>query len=147
MKRPLQFLFTFLLLLLLTAAKAQLFPVSVEQQLSVPMKDLTGKPYAMPWAGGLNSCQFCSVDLDMDGKKDLVIFDRHGYRVLPFLNKGGPGEIKFEYAPQYASAFPKMEHWMELADYDGDGKEDIFTFRYPSGIKVYRNTSTTKLSF
>ena len=147
MKRPLQFLFTFLLLLLLTEAKAQLFPVSVEQQLSVPMKDLTGKAFAMPWAGGLNSCQFGSVDLDMDGKKDLVIFDRHGYRVLPFLNKGGPGEIKFEYAPQYASAFPKMEHWMELADYDGDGKEDIFTFRYPSGIKVYRNTSTTKLSF
>ncbi|MDP4292222.1 MAG: T9SS type A sorting domain-containing protein, partial [Bacteroidota bacterium] len=101
----------------------------------------------MPWVGGLNSCQFGSVDLDMDGKKDLVIFDRHGYRVLPFLNKGGPGEIKFEYAPQYAPAFPKMEHWMELADYDNDGKEDIFTFRYPSGIKVYRNTSTTKLSF
>jgi len=147
MKRLFKLMFTILLLLKFPSAMAQLFPVSVEQQLNVTLKDITGKPFAMPWAGGLNSCQFGSVDLDMDGKKDLVIFDRHGYRVLPFLNKGGPGEIKFEYAPQYASAFPKMEHWMELVDYDGDGKEDIFTFRYPSGIKVYRNTSTTKLSF
>jgi len=147
MNRLFKFMFTILLLLNLTSATAQLFPVSVEQQLQVTLKDLTGKPFTMPWAGGLNSCQFGSVDLDMDGKKDLVVFDRHGYRILPFLNKGAVGEIKFEYAPQYASAFPKMEHWMEMADYDGDGKEDIFTFRYPSGIKVYRNTSTTKLSF
>jgi hypothetical protein len=148
MNRLFKFMFTILLLLKLTSATAQLFPISVEQQLQVSLKDLTGKPYLMPWAGGLNSCQFGTVDLDMDGKKDLVVFDRHGYRILPFLNKGAAGEIKFEYAPQYASAFPKMEHWMEMADYDGDGKEDIFTFRYPSGIKVYRNTSSsTKLSF
>lgn len=147
MNRPFQFLFTLLLLLKISFSTAQQFPVSVEQQLQVPVNDIAGKPYAMPWAGGLNSCQFGSVDLDMDGKKDLVIFDRHGYRVLPFLNKGAVGEIKLVYAPQYASAFPKMEHWMQLADYDNDGKEDIFTYRYPSGIKVYRNTSDTKLSF
>ena len=147
MTRLSKILFSLLLILKFTPTTAQLYPVSVEQQLQIPLKDLSGKAFAMPWAGGLNSCQFGSVDLDMDGKKDLVVFDRHGYRVLPFLNKGGPGEIKFEYAPQYASAFPKMEHWMEMADYDNDGKEDIFTFRYPSGIKVYRNTSTTKLSF
>jgi hypothetical protein len=147
MKRLLLLLFMLLLLFTIPSVRAQQYPVSVEQQLHVGLKDLTGKSFTNPWGGGLNSCQFGSVDLDMDGKKDLVVFDRHGYRILPFLNKGGPGEIKFEYAPQYASAFPKMEHWMELADYDKDGKEDIFTFRYPSGIKVYRNTSTTKLSF
>jgi len=83
-------MFTILLLLKFPSAMAQLFPVSVEQQLNVTLKDITGKPFAMPWAGGLNSCQFGSVDLDMDGKKDLVIFDRHGYRVLPFLNKEDP---------------------------------------------------------
>lgn len=147
MNRLFRFLCTLLMLLKLVSATAQQFPVSVEQQLQVTVNDIAGKPYLMPWAGGLNSCQFGSVDLDMDGKKDLVIFDRHGYRILPYLNKGVAGEIKFEYAPQYAAAFPKMEHWMQLADYDKDGKEDIFTYRYPSGIKIYRNTSTTKLSF
>jgi len=147
MKKLFPFTITLLLLFQFSPATAQQFPVSVEQQLNIPLKDISGKSYAMPWVGGLNSCQFGSVDLDMDGKKDLVLFDRHGYKVMPFLNKGAPGEIKFEYAPQYATAFPKMEHWMELVDYDNDDKEDIFTFRYPSGIKVYKNTSTTKLSF
>lgn len=138
---------SFLLLFVSQKINAQQFPVSLEQKLQVPVYDIANKAIATPWVGGLNSCQFGSIDLDMDGKKDLVIFDRHGYKILPFLNKGGVGEIKYEYAPQYASAFPKMEHWFQLVDYDGDGKEDIFTYRYPSGIKVYRNTSTTKLSF
>ena len=147
MTRLYPFLITLLLLLQLTTAIAQQFPASLEPLLQVTVNNAAGKPYSMPWAGGLNSCQFGSLDLDMDGKKDLVIFDRHGYRILPFLNKGAAGEIKFEYAPQYAAAFPKMEHWMQLVDYDNDGKEDIFTYRYPSGIKVYHNTSTSKLSF
>ncbi len=126
---------------------AQQFPVSLEQKLQIPVYDASNTPIPTPWVGGLNSCQFGTIDLDLDGKKDLVVFDRHGYKILPFLNKGSAGEIKYEYAPQYVSAFPKMEHWFQLVDYDGDGKEDIFTYRYPSGIKVYRNTSTTKLSF
>src|ERR1035437_2758241 len=128
-KRLFLCMLSFLLLSVSQKVFAQQFPVSLEQKLQIPVYDITNKAIATPWIGGLNNCQFGSIDLDMDGKKDLVIFDRHGYKILPFLNKGGVGEIKYEYAPQYASAFPKMEHWFQLVDYDGDGKEDIFTDR------------------
>ena len=35
----------------------------------------------MPFAGGLNNCQFGSIELNADGMKDLEVFDRHGYRI------------------------------------------------------------------
>ena len=98
-----------------------------------------------PWLGGLNACQFGRMDLDGDGKKDLMVFDRHGNRLLCFLNKGGVGEIDYQYTTDYDEAFPKLNDWVVFADYDGDGKEDIFTYSKGwAGIKVYRNVSTTE---
>ena len=37
------------------------------------------------WAGGLNAAQFNEIDLDLDGVKDLVVFDRSGNKLIPFL--------------------------------------------------------------
>lgn len=99
-------------------------------------------PLTSPWVGGLNACQFGRMDLDQDGKKDLLVFDRHGDRLLCFLNKGSEGEIRYEYTSVYDAAFPKLNAWVVFADYDGDGKEDIFTYSKGwAGIKVYRNVS------
>ena len=90
----------------------------------------------------MNACQFGRMDLDQDGKKDLLVFDRHGDRLLCYLNKGAVGEIRYEYASEYVKAFPKLNGWAEFADYDGDGKEDIFAYSKGwAGIKVYRNVS------
>lgn len=95
-----------------------------------------------PWVGGLNACQFGRMDLDNDGKKDLLVFDRHGNRLCCFLNKGEAGEIDYQYTVEYNKEFPKLNDWAIFADYDGDGKEDIFTFSNGwAGIKVYRNVS------
>lgn len=95
-----------------------------------------------PWVGGLNACQFGRMDLDNDGKKDLLVFDRHGNRLCCFLNKGEAGEIDYQYTVEYNKDFPKLNDWAIFADYDGDGKEDIFTFSNGwAGIKVYRNVS------
>jgi len=41
-----------------------------------------------PWAGGLNFCQFSSIDLNHDGQDDLMVFDRSGNRIIPFINNG-----------------------------------------------------------
>ena len=96
-----------------------------------------------PWVGGLNACQFGRMDLNQDGKKDLIVFDRHGNRLLCFLNKGMEGEIRYEYTTAYDSVFPKLNDWVVFADYDGDGREDIFTFSHDwPGIEVYRNVSS-----
>ena len=104
----------------------------------------------MPWAGGLNHCQFSDIDLDMDGIKDLVAFDRTGNKINTFINKGTPGQVDYASKPEYAKFFPHVESWMLLIDYNCDGKEDLFTFNYgtPSGVTVYKNTSTsTTLQF
>ena len=98
-----------------------------------------------PWVGGLNACQFGRMDLDGDGQKDLLVLDRHGDRLLCYINKGGAGEIRYEYASEYETAFPRLNGWAVFADYDGDGCEDIFTYSKGwAGIKVYRNISSTE---
>ena len=93
-----------------------------------------------PWAGGLNACQFGRMDLNQDGKKDLLVFDRHGNRLLCFLNEGQEGEIHYTYTTDYDERFPELSAWAVFADYDGDGQEDIFTYSNGwAGIKVYHN--------
>jgi hypothetical protein len=95
------------------------------------------KVLAMPWAGGLNSAQANTIDLDGDGTEDLLIFDRTSGKLNPFLLKSG----KYIYAPEYTQFFPDdIEHWLILADYNCNGKKDIFTSTL-GGIKVYENTS------
>jgi hypothetical protein len=98
------------------------------------------------FAGGLNSCMFSQIDLDQDGKKDLVTFDRiNSYafgKIKCFLNKGSAGETKYIYDPKYESKFPAVEQWALFYDYNNDGRSDLFTYHVTGGIKVYQNTST-----
>lgn len=78
--------------------------------------------------GGLNQPQFQAIDINNDGKKDLLVHDRSGGMVLPFINKGNRDISAYEYSPNYVSAFPKMDNtWFLLVDYDKDGKEDLWT--------------------
>ena len=82
-----------------------------------------------PWAGGMNFCQFSSIDLDLDGTEDLFVFDRSGNKILTFLNNGTANQVDYSLAPQYVSQFPPLHDWAILRDYNCDGKMDIFTDR------------------
>ncbi len=100
---------------------------------------------AQAWAGGLNSPQFSSLDLDGDGRADLFAFDRQTQRVYTFLNAaavgGGPGR-RWLYAPQYEALFPAdLQYWALLRDYDCDGRPDLFTFAPGGDIRVFRNAA------
>ena len=101
-----------------------------------------------PWVGGLDFCQYSNIDLDLDGTLDLFIFDQTCDKTLTFLQKGAAGEIDFEYAPEYEASFEGFSNWTLLADYNNDGKMDIFTSK-PSGAMVLKNVSTasTGLNF
>lgn len=124
------------------------FLVGKSQQ-SIDIQVNTNKTtLAFPWAGGLNACQFGRMDLDNDGRDDLIVFDRHGNRLLCFLNRGGVGEINYELDNAYARFFPKLEDWAIFTDYNGDGREDIFTYSKGwAGMKVYRNVSSEQIEF
>ncbi|MCB9251245.1 MAG: T9SS type A sorting domain-containing protein [Flavobacteriales bacterium] len=77
--------------------------------------------------GGLNQPQFQKIDINNDGLKDLLIHDRSGPILLPFINKGDDPIEKYQYEPKYVSAFPKMGNtWFLFVDYDKDGKEDLW---------------------
>lgn len=102
--------------------------------------------FDLAWTGGLNACQVHKFDLNFNGTEDLIIFDRHGHRLLTFLNDGTSGEYAYSFAPEFIEHFPEIRHWVQLIDYDGDGKKDIFTYT-TGGIKVYRNISDTEIRF
>lgn len=101
-----------------------------------------------PGAGGFNVPEFSHIDLDQDGTPDLFVFDRSGRKVIPFLNGGTPGQVDYDFAPEYVSHFPQnLSDFALCRDFNCDGKADIFVGT-PNGIRVYENTSTPgNLSF
>ncbi len=134
------------LLLLTNICLSQIHDYSFVKNNSIVFKDSIGKQYLYPHTGGMNACQFSAIDLNNDGIKDLFVFDKHGDRVLTFINNGTPDSVDYVYAPQYALAFPPMHAWATLVDYNNDGKEDIFTYT-TGGIKVFKNVSNGSLQF
>src|SRR5690348_1613496 len=72
-------------------------------------------PY--PWVGGLNNPQFSAADLNNDGVKDLVIFDRTGNKFLTFINNNIPNTFGYSYSPKYELNFPALLDWALLVDF------------------------------
>lgn len=110
-----------------------------------------GKIIRSPWAGGLNFCQFSKVDLNDDGKKDIVVFDKvnsFAYGVVRcFINESNAGETKYRVNSNLKSSFPAVDNWMFFYDYNNDGKEDLLTYTL-GGIKVFKNISVgTSVNF
>ncbi|MCI5057347.1 MAG: T9SS type A sorting domain-containing protein [Flavobacteriales bacterium] len=105
---------------------------------NVVVLDNLGDTLDLPWAGGFNAPQFSNIDLNRDGVNDLFVFDRDHNVIKTFIKTGGPGDISYEYAPEYRDSFPTLSNFVLLADYNCDGEKDIFTFKQ-GGAGVYRN--------
>jgi len=104
------------------------------------------RPLDYPWAGGINSVYFSQIDLNLDGVSDFIAFEKHGNRILPFINEGTNENPQFVYAPEYKYRFPKLHNWVILKDFNNDGKVDIFTYTL-GGIRVFENVSNQALEF
>lgn len=122
----------------LTAQTCHDFGFSRSQNIAV--RSQNEQLFSFPWAGGINSVKAAPFDLDFDGIDDLILFEKHGNRLLTFLNPGLPDSAAYVFAPQYSHYFPEVHNWVVFKDYNGDGKPDIFTYGL-AGITVYQNVS------
>ena len=124
-------LYSILFVLIAFFAQAQ-FTYEFNQDIEV---EVDGKRITLPWAGGLNSVQVNTMDLNGDTKQDLVLFDRMANKLITFLNQNN----QFVFAPEYEALFPaEVTQWILLRDFNCDGKKDIFTSD-PFGMVVFVN--------
>ena len=86
------------------------------------MQQESGQALALGTAGGLNNPQFYSVDLNGDGVKDMIVFDRDGDRWLAMERVNG----QWIERPTWTSNFPTNKQWVHVVDYNCDGIPDIF---------------------
>tara|TARA_B100000809_G_scaffold259873_1_gene305690 strand:+ start:5994 stop:8246 length:2253 start_codon:yes stop_codon:yes gene_type:complete len=113
----------------------------------ITILETNGDTLKNPWAGGFNSVQFSEIDLNLDGIKDLFVFDKTGNRISTFINDGVAGEVSYTYDPSYIQFFQKdLTNWVLLRDYNCDGKVDLMAY-HSGGIKAYKNVSTSQLQF
>ncbi|MDB4161991.1 T9SS type A sorting domain-containing protein [Bacteroidia bacterium] len=126
-------------------SNAQLFEISSDPV----FQKANGDVYTLALSGGLNQPQFSNLDFNNDGKLDLFVFDKEGNKVLVFVSQTTGNTIKYRYAPEYEAFFPNGEEFMRLADYDKDGKPDLWTFSTGKerGVYIYKNTSMTVMNF
>ncbi|MBX2897205.1 MAG: T9SS type A sorting domain-containing protein [Cyclobacteriaceae bacterium] len=120
--------------LILSCSAYGQFTYTIDQSIAV---EANNKVLSMPWAGGINSAQINTMDLNGDTKDDLVVFDRTSNKILTYLNAGN----RYEYAPEYESLFPvEVTQWLLLRDLNCDGKKDLFTSD-PFGMVAFINTT------
>lgn len=130
--------------------------LSTKAQLAVAYDTITvienGKVLKMPWGNGLNYSNFSNIDLNYDGVKDLVAFDKLNQfgvgRFRCFIKTGLTSSETYTFNPSLSQYFPQASNWAVCLDYNCDGNEDLFCSG-SGGITVYKNTgsSSSGISF
>ena len=102
------------------------------------------------WAGGLNNVQVGEIDLNKDGFNDLMLFERHGNKLMPFIfnpeDSDNQRSLQYIFEPPYRKFFPSIVYTMQLHDYNNDQLPDIFTYT-TGGIMVYKNITQQTIEF
>jgi len=96
-----------------------------------------GNTLKYPWTGGLGAVLFGSADVNNDGKKDLVVYDKTSRKYCIFLAQANES-IDYKFERKYAAHFPPIDGWLVMKDYNCDGIVDLFTNSEPANIKVYK---------
>ena len=109
--------------------------VELDQRKSIRMNE---QVLSNGFSLGINSAQIQTIDLTGDGKEEWVVWDINS-RQLQVFEKVGE---QFRIRPELSYFFPSdVSGFLVLADYDRDGKKDLFTST-ALGVKAYRNNSS-----
>jgi hypothetical protein len=111
-----------------------------------PVLDQRGRPYALPFLGGLNLPRPQFVDIDADGDFDLFVHE-FGNTLMFFENTGTALRPEFTWRTDAYEGLDIGE-WARFADIDGEGDLDVVAELPYSYVRVYRNTgSAARASF
>jgi hypothetical protein len=136
-----RFSLIYLLLLICFSFKAQ-FQFNFNDSIEVYR---TNTALKYPWAGGLNYAQFSEIDYDYDGDMDLLVFDRSNDQMRVFEQKTEGGVSFYKLNPLAYLEFPEQIRYRVFSiDYNGDGKNDLFTYGI-GGIKVFKNIGSPQI--
>ncbi len=117
---------------------------------SLLLIDEDGDTLQHAWAGGLETPQYGMVDIDLDGKKDLVAFDKEASRFVPFINTGSQDHIHFRFAPEFQKIFDSCPciTWALFEDANCDGLPDLFCRTDNADASVFQqNIHNDSVSF
>lgn len=85
-----------------------------------------------------------SMDMDGDGKPDLVVADGDSNTVEIYRNTSSVGSISYALAVDYLLPPGYYPVAITAGDLDGDGKPEVIVSNYGSPkLAIFRNTSTT----
>lgn len=99
---------------------------------------VNGQVIPIGFSQGINSAQIQTIDLTGDGVEEWVVWDINSRQLQVFEKKGE----NFSLRPELSYFFPlEISGFLVLADFDRDGKKDLFTST-PLGIRAFRNTSS-----
>ena len=123
--------------------------VSVFRNLAVP-GSLSSNSFApfVSFAVGAGPRQLAVVDLDADGRPEIVTTCYDGNTVSILRNTGSAGQISAaSFAQRIDLSPPGGPHGLAVADLDGDGKPDIATANNTSAtLSLFRNIGSGPLS-
>lgn len=109
-----------------------------------------GDTLTLAWAGGIDQFQAVEMDLNLDGRMDILGFDRNGNRYIPLIKEGDSGSFYYRYDHEVIKHLPPAANYVQTADYNCDGKLDIMTRGEvgSTSVMIFKNTSTaTELRF
>jgi hypothetical protein len=99
------------------------------------------RPYVNLGSGNATVSRYLLADFDGNGRPDLAAYTADGDSLYFSRNTSSPGSPSKGPGQLVSSGWATVDHTM-IADWDGDGKDDILG-RNGDSMLIWRSTSTT----